>query len=63
MTEFCSDVKEKLGSLTETRDLKEKISDYNTSLTQVVNKHAPIISKTISVASHAPWFNMWICES
>ena len=57
MTKFCSDVKEKLGSLTETRDLKEKISDYNTSLTQVVNKHAPIISKTISVASHAPWFD------
>ena len=57
MTKFSEDVKERLQSLNHTTDLKETINVYNSSLSELVNKHAPVLTKTISIASHAPWFD------
>ena len=57
LEEFSKDVSESLLALPQTVDLQEKITSYNTALAQIVNKHAPILSKTISVVPDAPWFD------
>ena len=57
LTKFCDDVEESLQSLNHTKDLKKMIDEYNSSLSKVVNKHAPVLTKTISITSHAPWFD------
>ena len=57
LMEFSKEVSESLLALPQTVDLKEKVTSYNTALTEVVNKHAPILSKTITVVSDAPWFD------
>ena len=46
-----------LPALPLTHNLCEKITIYNTALAEVVNKPAPIFSKTITVAPDAPWFD------
>ena len=46
-----------MNSLPPTTDLLVKIDNYNYVLTEVVNKHAPIITKTIKVVPTAPWFD------
>ena len=53
MIQFCEDVKESLQLLNYTTDLKEMINEYNSSLSEVVKKHAPVLAKTISVTSDA----------
>ena len=54
MTKFYEDAKESLQLLNYTTDLKEMINEYNSSLSEVVKKHAPVLAKTISVTSDAP---------
>ncbi len=55
--EFKNDLKESLNSLPPTTDLLVKMNNYHTALTDVVNKHAPVITKTINVVPTAPWFD------
>ena len=57
MEEFKKDVIEKLNELPETTDMLMKIERYNSILTEIVNKHAPMKSKTIKVVHEAPWFD------
>ena len=54
---FRKDANDTLLALPKTDDLNEKIKRYNTALANVVNKHAPILSKTITVVPDAPWFD------
>ena len=54
---FRKDANDTLLALPKTDDLNEKIKRYNTALTNVVNKHAPILSKTITIVPDAPWFD------
>ena len=37
--------------------MKEKISGYTDVMTYVMNKHAPVITMTIRLVPHAPWFD------
>ena len=55
--DFKNDLKESLNSLPPTTDLLVKISNYNNALTDVVDKHAPLMTKTIKVVPTAPWFD------
>ena len=57
LEEFRKDVSESLLALPQIEDFEERISSYNAALAQVVDKHAPLLSKTISVVSDAPWFD------
>ena len=54
---FTKDINDKLLALPLTNDLSERITNYNTALAEVVNKHAPILSKTITVVPDTPWFD------
>ena len=54
---FCSDITQGYAKLPCTTDMKEKISGYTDVMTNVMNKHAPVITKTIRLVPHAPWFD------
>ena len=54
---FCSDIKQGYAKLPCTTDMKEKILGYTDVMTNVMNKHAPEITKTIRLVPHAPWFD------
>ena len=57
MIEFSKDVNGRLNSLPPTLDLTVKMNNYNNALVEVVNKHAPVVTKTINVVPNAPWFD------
>ena len=38
-------------------DLTSFVNEYNTSLSQLLNKHAPVHERTIMVRPHSPWFS------
>ena len=54
---FSKDVQEKLSTIPQSQDMKETITNYNRAMTSVMDKHAPLITKTIRIAPHAPWFD------
>ncbi len=54
---FSSDIQQEYSKLLSTTDLKDKISGYTDVMTNVMNKHAPEITKTIRLVPHAPWFD------
>ena len=37
-------------------DLVELVTLYNYTLSSILNKHAPLITKTVSSHPHVPWF-------
>ena len=37
--------------------MTEKLNGYNTVMTTVIDKHAPVINKTIRIKPNAPWFD------
>ena len=57
MEEFSKEVKEKLDSLPQTRDLATKVGNYNSALSEVVDGFSPIRTKTVKIVPHAPWFD------
>ena len=54
---FCNDIKQGYSQLPCTTDLTEKLNGYNTVMTTVIDKHAPVINKTIRIKPNAPWFD------
>ena len=38
-------------------DIKNMIQTYNTTLTQILEQHAPLKEKKITKRSHVPWYN------
>ena len=54
---FSKDVQDKLSTIPQSQDMKETITNYNRAMTSVMDKHAPLITKTIRIAPHAPWFD------
>ena len=54
---FSKDVQDKLSTIPQSHDMKETITNYNRAMTSVMDKHAPLITKTIRIAPHAPWFD------
>ena len=51
---FDNEVIDKFQSSLMTNDVKEKVENYNSIITKVLNKHAPIQTKEIKVISSAP---------
>jgi hypothetical protein len=41
----------------------EKVIKYNTVLTELANKHAPLQSRTVTIRPSTPWFNDNIKEA
>ena len=54
---FRNDVQDTLSDLPHSNNMKEKITNYNNTMTTVMNKDAPVITKTIRIVPHAPWFD------
>jgi len=54
---FCNDIEDQYSKLPHTTDMKEKIAGYNNVMNSVIDKHAPIMTKTIRLVPHAPWFD------
>ena len=54
---FRNDIQDTLSDLPHSNNMKEKITNYNNAMTTVLNKHAPVITKTIRIVPHAPWFD------
>ena len=56
-TSFNNELTEKLQEMHTTDDMSVMISEYNSIVTEVLNKHAPVKQKEIKVVPTAPWFD------
>ena len=54
---FDQEIKEALSSMPETKDLSEKLANYNRILTEKGDKYAPPKTKEIKIKPTAPWFD------
>ena len=53
---FYQDIKEGYEGIPAC-DLKDKVTSYNTIMSNVVDAHAPLKTKSIKVVPNAPWFD------
>ena len=53
---FNKDIGEK-PNISESKSLSENINSYNEVLTRVLDKHAPLIKRTIKLVPNAKWFD------
>ena len=53
---FCEDIKASSLVTTPADTVDGLVKQYNTTLTELVDLHAPERSKTISLRPHAPWY-------
>lgn len=58
---FKSDIEEKAGNI-KGATISEYVSNYNSTLTNLLDSHAPIISKTIQLRPNAPYYTQEIRE-
>ena len=56
--QFRSEVQEKLIDLPQTNNIQSRVESYNATLTELVEKHAPVKTKVIKVVNEAPWFDV-----
>ena len=56
-TEFESELKSVLNNFKSGSDFSVSITELCTSMTDILNKHAPYKEKTVSVVDSAPWFD------
>ena len=57
MNRFIDDIDTSLLCLNSPEDLDALVNCYNSTLSSVLNQHAPIQSRSIPIRSRAPWFN------
>ena len=57
-TAFCKDLTDKFQASPATKNMAEKVENYNSALSEVLDKHAPIKTKQIKVVATAPWFDV-----
>ena len=62
MEKFRREVKERLDVLPQTNNMLDRVHDYNTTLANLVEEHAPRKTKEIKVVPEAPWFNAEYAE-
>ena len=56
IAQFKSDIE--LSSLSSSfNDVDTAVTTYNTELAKILDKHAPIVRKTVTLHPEAPWFN------
>ena len=54
---FQSDLKQTVSTIDLESDLTALLDTYNCKLTELMDKHAPLVSKEITVRPHRPWFD------
>ena len=54
---YDQEIKEALSGMPETKDLSEKLANYNRILTEKGDKYAPPKTKEIKIKPTAPWFD------
>ena len=54
---FRREVKERLDAIPPTTSVLEKVNKYNTALSEIVEKHAPLKTRKIKEVPEAPWFD------
>ena len=57
MNHFIDDIGTSLLCLSPLEDLDALVNSYNSTLSSVLNQHAPLQSRSIRIRSPAPWFN------
>ena len=57
MNHFIDDIGTSLLCLNPPEDLDALVNCYNSTLSSVLNQHAPLQSRSIPIRSRAPWFN------
>ena len=57
ISEFKSDLQESSLCRDPPQDLNELVANYNSVCSGVMDKHAPLVKKTIVTRSRVPWFN------
>ena len=57
ISEFKSDLRESSLCRDVPKDLNKLVASYNSVCSGVMDKHAPIVKKTIVTRSRVPWFN------
>ena len=57
MMKFNEDVQNRLNTLPPTRDLATKVENYNVTLTQIVQEHTCMKTRTMKIVPDAPWFD------
>ena len=57
ISEFKSDLRESSLCRDAPQDLNKLVANYNSVCSGVMDKHAPIVKKTIVTRSRVPWFN------
>lgn len=63
MSSFISDISNHPDLQNLDADLEDLVDTYNTTLQSVLDKHAPLCTKSIIVRPHAPWFSEEIREA
>jgi hypothetical protein len=59
---FRSDIKAKMNAI-RGENVSDLVSNYNSTLTELLDHHAPLQSKTIQLRPHAPWYTNELRES
>ena len=54
---ICGDIRPVRLSVSLSDDMDYAIDTYNTDLTAIIDKHAPIKTRTVIVRPHTPWHN------
>ena len=54
---FCQDILSSQLYLSQSPDLDSLIDQYESVLSELLDKHAPLITRRITCRPHAPWFD------
>ena len=54
---FCEDIIAKYSITPDVTTMKEKMENYNNTMTSILNVHAPVRTKTIKIIPQVPWFD------
>ena len=56
-SEFCQDIEKSELYTQPAQNISDAVNQYNETLKQIYNKHAPEKSKIVTIHPHAPWYN------
>ena len=59
---FCSDIPPDLCQSPQAT-VDELVDEYNTTLLKLLNKHAPLLSREVTLRPHAPWYSEELREA
>ena len=55
--EFCQDIEKSELYTKPAQNISDAVKQYNETLKEIFNKHAPEKSKVVTIRPHAPWYN------